>query len=207
MTTIAQTLVDIENIQQDIRTKVSSGNVQRSPFIDALRHIIHVYHCDLLAHSSLDESNHGVSSTANPFLVQYRSLSRKEGIHTERIRWVNIGGLVIVCTLFEKFVRDTYAQVCTNETINHLKDAYEQILERKTIDTTTVHRMVREFSLLRFIRNSFYHDDTYTNPITKTFDFGDETYELEEGKPVKPIRLMTAITIFWHHYSMIMASE
>ena len=206
MTTIAQTLMDIEKVQQDIQSQLSSGKIQQSPHIDALIHIINVYHFDLLAHSCLDDSKTVVSADSKHFLEQYRSLSRKDGIHSESIRWLNIGGLIIVCNLFEKFVRDTYAQLFTDEPINHLKDAYEQILENKNIDTTAMHRMVREFSLIRFIRNSFYHGDNYKNSTTRVFDFGKETYELEEGKPVKPMRLMTAITLLWQHYSMIMSS-
>jgi len=103
-------------------------------------------------------------------------------------------------------VRETHRQLFKDEKIHHLKDAYEHILRSKNIDNPTLSRMVMEFILIRFIRNSFYHGDTYTNKKTRTFVFGSETYELEEGKPVKPIRLMTAITIFWQHYSTIMSS-
>jgi hypothetical protein len=206
MTTIAQTLLDIEKVQQDIQRQLSSGKLQLSTFIEDIINIIDVYHFDLLAHSSLDAAKTELSKTPNPFLVKYRSLSRKEGTHKEYIRWLNIGGVFVVCNIFEKFVRETHGQLFKDVKIKHLKDAYEHILQSKNIDNPTLSRMVREFSLIRFIRNSFYHGDTYTNPKTITFVFGDETYELEEGKPVKPIRLMTAITIFWQHYSTIMSS-
>ena len=206
MTTIAQTLLDIEKVQQDIQRQLSSGKLQLSTFIEDIINIIDVYHFDLLAHSSLDAAKTELSKTPNPFLVKYRSLSRKEGTHKEYIRWLNIGGVFVVCNIFEKFVRETHGQLFKDVKIKHLKDAYEHILQSKNIDNTTLSRMVREFSLIRFIRNSFYHGDTYTNPKTITFVFGDETYELEEGKPVKPIRLMTAITIFWQHYSTIISS-
>jgi hypothetical protein len=206
MTTIAQTLLDIEKVQQDIQRQLSSGKLQLSTFIEDIINIIDVYHFDLLAHSSLDAAKTELSKTPNPFLVKYRSLSRKEGTHKEYIRWLNIGGVFVVCNIFEKFVRETHGQLFKDVKIKHLKDAYEHILQSKNIDNPTLSRMVREFSLIRFIRNSFYHGDTYTNPKTRTFDLGGETYELEEGKPVKPIRLMTAITIFWQHYSTIMSS-
>ena len=206
MPTIEQTLMDIEKVQQDIQSQLSSGKMQQSPLIDDLIHIINVYHFDLLAHSCLDDSETKVSTESKQFLEQYHSLSRKDGIHSESIRWLNIGGLIIVCNLFEKFVRETHAQLFTDEPINHLKDAYEQILENKNINTDTMHRMVREFSLIRFIRNSFYHGDSYKNSTARVFDFGNETYNLEEGKLVKPMRLMTAITLLWQHYSMIMSS-
>jgi hypothetical protein len=206
MTTIAQTLLDIEKVQQDIQRQLSSGKLQLSTFIEDIINIIDVYHFDLLAHSSLDAAKTELSKTPNPFLVKYRSLSRKEGTHKEYIRWLNIGGVFVVCNIFEKFVRETHGQLFKDVKIKHLKDAYEHILQSKNIDNPTLSRMVREFSLIRFIRNSFYHGDTYTNPKTITFVFGGETYELEEGKPVKPIRLMTAITIFWQHYSTIMSN-
>jgi hypothetical protein len=206
MTTIAQTLLDIEKVQQDIQRQLSSGKLQLSTFIEDIMNIIGVYHFDLLAHSCLDAAKTELSKTPNPFLVKYRSLSRKEGTHKEYIRWLNIGGVFVVCNIFEKFVRETHGQLFKDVKIKHLKDAYEHILQSKNIDNPTLSRMVREFILIRFIRNSFYHGDTYTNPKTITFVFGGETYELEEGKPVKPIRLMTAITIFWQHYSTIMSS-
>ena len=66
--------------------------------------------------------------------------------------------------------------------------------------------MVREFNLIRFIRNGFSQGGLYTNPKTRKFVVSGETYELVEGEPVKPIRLMTAINIFWQHYSKIMSS-
>jgi len=206
MTTIAQTLLDIEKVQQDIQRQLSSGKLQRSTFIKDITNIIAVYHFDLLAHSSLDDSKTKLSTTSNPFLVKYRSLSKKVGMHKDYIRWLNIGGVFVVCNTFEKFVRETHGQLFKDEKIKHLKDAYEHILQSKNIDNSTLNRMVREFILIRFIRNSFYHGDTYRNQKTRTFVFGSETYELEEGKPVKPIRLMTAIAIFWQHYSTIMSS-
>jgi len=206
MTTIAQTLLDIEKVQQDIQRQLSSGKLLLSKFIEDIMNITGVYHFDLLAHSSLDAAKTELSNTSNPFLLKYRSLSRKDGMHKEYIRWLNIGGVFVVCNIFEKFVRETHGQLFKDVKIKHLKDAYEHILQSKNIKDPTLSRMVREFSLIRFIRNSFYHGDTYTNPKTRTFILGGEKYELEEGKSVKPIRLMTAITIFWQHYSKIMSS-
>ena len=205
MTTIAQTLFDIEKVQQDIKRKLDNGKVKPSTFIEDIINIIHVYHFDLLAHSTLDTAKTELSNVSNPFLVKYRSLSRKDGMHKEYIRWLNIGGLFVVCNIFEKFVRETHGQLFKDVKIKHLKDAYEHILQNKKIDNQTLRRMVKEFSLIRFIRNSFYNIDTYVNPKTRIFALGDDKYELEEGKPVKPMRLMTAIAIFWHHYSTIMS--
>jgi len=206
LTTIAQTLFDIEKVQQDIKRQLDNGKVQPSTFIEDIINIIHVYHFDLLAHSSLDTAKTELSNVSNPFLVKYRSLSRKDGMHKEYIRWLNIGGLFVVCNIFEKFVRETHGHIFKDVKIKHLKGAYEHILQSKNIDNSTLHRMVREFSLIRFIRNSFSHGDIYTNPKTRTFVLGGETYELEEGKSVKPIRLMTAITVFWQHYFKIISS-
>jgi hypothetical protein len=54
MTTIAQTLLDIEQVQRDIQMQLSSGKLQLSKFIEDIMNTITVYHFDLLAHSSLD---------------------------------------------------------------------------------------------------------------------------------------------------------
>ncbi len=206
MTTIAQTLVDIEHVQQDIQMQLSSEKLQSSKFIEDIVNIIAVYHFDLLAHSSLDAAKAELSNTSDPFLLKYRALSSKAEMHKEYIRWLNIGGLFVVCNIFEKFVRETHGQICQGMKAKYLKDAYEHILQTKNIDKPLSSRMVKEFNLIRFIRNIFYQGDVYTNPKRRKFVLGGETYELEEGKPVKPIRLMTAITIFWEHYSKIMSS-
>lgn len=206
MTTIAQTLLDIEQVQRDIQMQLSSGKLQLSKFIEDIMNTITVYHFDLLAHSSLDATKAVLSNISNPFLLKYSALSSKAGMHTEYIRWLNIGGLFIVCNIFEKFVRETHGQISQGVKTKHLKDAYAHILQSKNIDNPTLSRMVREFNVIRFIRNSFYHGDLYTNPKARKFVLGGETYALEEGKPVKPIRLMTAIKIFWQHYSKIMSS-
>ena len=206
MATIAQTLLDIEQAQRDIQMQLSSGKLQLSKFIEDIMNITSVYHFDLLAHSSLDVAKTELSNSANPLLLKYRSLSTKPEMHREYIRWLNIGGLFVVCSIFEKFVRETHGQIFQGAKTKHLKDAYKDILQSKNIDNPTLSRMVREFNLLRFIRNSFYLGGLYTSPKTQKFVLSGETYELVEGKPVKPIRLMTAINIFLQHYSKIMSS-
>jgi hypothetical protein len=206
MTTIAQTLLDIEHIQQDIEMQLSSKKLQLSQFVEDIRNITAVYYFDLLAHSSLDAIKSELSDISNPLLVKYTALSSKDEMHEEYIRWLNMSGLFVVCNLFEKFVRETHGQICRDMKTRYLKDAYEHILQRRNIDKPLSSRMVREFSLIRFIRDSFSQGNAYTNPKTRKFVLGGEAYELEKGKPVKPIRLMTAITIFWEHYSKIIST-
>ena len=127
MTTIAQTLLDIEKVQQDIKRQLDNGKVQSSKFIEDIMNIIGVYHFDLLAHSSLDAAKTELSNTSNPFLLKYRSLSQKDGMHNEYIRWLNIGGVFVVCNIFEKFVRETHGQLFKDVKIKYLRDAYEHI--------------------------------------------------------------------------------
>ena len=206
MATIAQTLLDIEQAQRDIQMQLSNGKLQLTKFIEDIMNITSVYHFDLLAHSCLDAAKTELSNSANPLLLKYRSLSAKPEMHEEYIRWLNIGGLFVVCSIFEKFVRETHGQICQDAKTKSLKDAYKDILQSKNIDNPTLSRMVREFNLMRFIRNSFHQGGLYTNPKTQKFVLSSETYELVEGKPVKPIRLMTAINTLWHHYSKIMSS-
>ena len=206
MATIAQTLLDIEQAQRDIQMQLNNGKVQLTKFIEDILNITSVYHFDLLAHSGLDVAKTELSHTANPLLIKYRSLSAKPEMHDEYIRWLNIGGLFVVCSIFEGFVRETHGQIFQGAKTKQLKDAYKDILQSKNIDNPTVTRMVREFNLIRFIRNSFYQGGSHTHQKTKRFVVDGETYELVEGKPVKPMRLMTAINIFWQHYSRIMSS-
>jgi hypothetical protein len=204
MATIAQTLLDIGQAQRDIQLQLNEGKVQLTKFIEDIMVITRVYQFDLLAHSSLDGVKTELSGTAHPLLLKYRALSQKPDMHEEYIRWLNIGGLFIVCSIFEKFVREAYGRICQGAGTKHLRDAYKKILQSKGIDNSTASRMVREFNLIRFIRNSFYQGGVYTHPKAQKFVLGDETYELVKGKPVKPIRLMTAINIFWRHYATIM---
>jgi hypothetical protein len=205
MATIAQTLLDIEQVQQDIQKQLGSKKLELSKFIEDIRNITAVYQFDLLAHSSLDVTKAEFSGTANPYLQKYRSLSRKDEMHEEYIRWLNIGGLFVVCNIFERFVKETHGKICNGMKARDIKHAYEHILQRRNIENQLLRRMVKEFNLIRYVRNSLYQGDTYTNPKTREFVLGEETYELEKGKPVKPIRLMTAITIFWKQYVQIMS--
>ncbi len=200
MTTIGQTLMDIEQLQHDIETHLSSGRVQPSKFIDDILNITKAYHFDLLAHSSLDTARAELSTTSNSLVLKYYALSTEAKVHEDYIRLINVGGLFMVWNIFERFIREIYGQIFEGLEIKHLKDAYKEILESKVIDRNTSLRMTGEFNVIRFVCNKLHQGTRYLMPKNRKLVLSGETYELEKGKPVKPIRLMTVINVLWRHY-------
>ncbi len=203
MTTIAQTLLDIENLQQDIDGYLSRGELQRTHFITGMVNLTQAYHFDLLAHSILATAKTKLGAGSDVLISNYYALSDQTDIHEEYIRLLNIGGLFTVWSLFENFIKNTYDDMFDGLTVENVKDAYKDILHGKKVDRRDVGRMVGEFNVIRFIRNVLYKDSVYLNPKTRTFVLGQETYTLEKGKPIKPIRLMTVINVIWRHYVTI----
>lgn len=200
MTTIAQTLLDIENLQQDVDKYLSRGEIQPSRFIDDMINITQAYHFDLLAHSILDTAKTKLAGTSDFLVSNYYALSDQSNIHEEYIRLLNIGGLFRVWNLFESFIRKTHESMFEGAEIKNIKGAYREILQNKNIDNHAIGRMIGEFNVIRFIRDVLHQGGVYLNPKTRTFVLGGETYKLERGKPVKPIRLMTVIHVIWRHY-------
>ena len=203
MTTIAQTLLDIENLQKDIDDRLGRGELQPSQFIDDIIRITQAYQFDLLAHSSLDTAKTELADTSNFLVLNYYTLSDQADIHKEYIQLLNIGGLFMVWNIFENFIRETYERMFEGLEIKNFKDAYKDILQNSKIDGRTVSRMIGEFSVIRFIRSVLHQGGVYLNPNTRKFDLGGETYKFERGKPIKPIRLMTVIGVIWNHYLTI----
>jgi len=203
MTTIAQTLLDIENLQQNIDHHLSRRDIQPSHFIDGMINITQAYHFDLLAHSILATAKTELAGTSDVLVSNYYALSDQTNIHEEYIRLLNIGGLFTVWNLFENFIKETYESMFAGLEIENIKDAYKDILHSKNVDNHAIGRMIGEFNVIRFIRNVLHQGGVYLNPKTRTFVLGEETYTLEKGKPIKPLRLMTVIHVVWGHYVAI----
>ena len=205
MTTIAQTLLDIESLQKDIDDRLGREELQPDPFIDDIIRITQAYQFDLLAHSSLDTVKAELADTSNFLVLNYYTLSDQADIHKEYIRLLNIGGLFMAWNIFENFIRKTYARMFDGSDVNRLQDAYKDILQKHQIDDRTAGRMIGEFNVIRFVRSVLYQGGVYLNPNTRKFGIAGETYTLEKGKPVKPIRLMTVISVIWNHYLAIVS--
>ncbi|UCD33231.1 MAG: hypothetical protein JSV38_05020 [Desulfobacterales bacterium] len=203
MTTIAQTLLDIEDLQQDIDQHLRRGDLQTSEFIDGMINITQAYHFDLLAHSILAAAKTKLAGTSDVLVLNYYALSDQANIHEEYIRLLNIGGLFTVWSLFEHFIRKTYESMFDGLAIENIKDAYKDILHVKNMDNHAIGRLIGEFNVIRFIRNVLHQGGVYLNPKTRTFVLGEETYTLKKGNPIKPIRLMTVIHVIWRHYVAI----
>ena len=203
MTTIAQTLLDIENLQQDIDGYLSRGEVQHSHFIDGMVNVTQAYHFDLLAHSILATVKSKLTPSPDVLVENYFSLSGQANVHEEYIRLLNIGGLFTVWGLFENFIKKTYGNMFEGLETENIKNAYKNILYAKKVDHDKIGRMIGEFNVIRFIRQVLCHDGVYLNPKTRTFALGQETYTLQKGEPIKPIRLMTVINVIWRHYLTI----
>ena len=203
MTTIAQTLLDIENLQQDIDRYLRRGDIQRTHFIDGMVNVTQAYHFDLLAHSILATAKTKLAVCSDVLVSNYYALSDQVDIHEEYIRLLNIGGLFTVWSHFKNFIKKTYDDMFEGLALDNIKDAYKDILHGKNVDHHDVGRMIGEFNVIRFIRNVLYRDGVYLNPKTRSFVLGQETYTLKKGEPIKPIRLMTVINVIWRHYVTI----
>jgi hypothetical protein len=202
MATIAQTLSDIEQLQQDIEKHLNAGGAKSDQFIDDIRRITMVYYFDLLAHSSLDISRKDLMTNAIPLYKKYYSLSGDPELVDDYIRWLNIGGLFIVWNKFENFIRETYRQASGDPAIP-VKEMYKAVLADRNVDQPVLDRMIGEFNLIRYVRNRFRQNGTHADSKTREFVLGKDRYRLEGGKPVKPIRLITVIDIIWQHYRNI----
>ena len=202
MTTIAQTLTDIEQLQAEIAAYVDGDPSAGTAFVDEIRRLLTVYYFDLLAHSSLDTARADLKTrtTANPFVGKYFDLSDNSKVLEDYIRWLNTGGLFIAWDIYEKFVRERYTRIFNESQLPPLKDAYRSILVHQGLGKSTAARILVEFSLLRFVRSTFRRQESYLNRQTREFDLGGEAYVLEAGQPVKQIRLMTVIQLIWRHY-------
>ena len=202
MTTIAQTLTDIEQLQAEIAAYIGSDPSADTPFVDEIRRLLTVYYFDLLAHSSLDTARTDIQTqtTANPFVGKYFDLSDSPGVLEDYVRWLNTGGFFIAWCIYEKFVRACYTRIFNENQLLPLKDTYQSILTHQGLGKATAGRMRVEFSLLRFVRSTLQRQEPYLNRQTRKFDLGGETYVLEAGQPVKQIRLMTVIQLIWRHY-------
>ena len=207
MTTIAQTLTDIEQLQAEIAARLDVDPTQDMAFVDEIRRLLTVYYFDLLAHSSLDTARADLKTrtTANPFAGKYFDLSESPGVLEDYVRWLNTGGLFIAWNIFEKFVRERYTRIFNESRLPPLKDAYRSILTHRGLDKSTAGRMRIEFNLLRFVRSTLQRQSNYRNRQTREFDLDGEAYVLEAGQPVKQIRLMTVIQLIWRHYRVLQA--
>ena len=203
MTTIAQTLLDIENLQQDIDGYLSRGEIQHSHFIDGMVNVTQAYHFDLLAHSILATAKTKLASGSDVLVSNYYALLDQADIHEGYIRFLNIGGLFTVWSLFENFIKKTHENMFEGLKLENIKDAYKDVLHGKKVDRHDIGRMIGEFNVIRFIRHVLYQDGVYLNPKTRTFVLGQETYTLKKNEPIKPIRLMTVIDVIWRHYLTI----
>lgn len=206
MATIKDTLTEIENLQNEISTLLKKGSLQQNKFIEDIMNFTTVYYFDLLSHSSLEVIKNKSLIPPDKMIRKYFSLFKQKNVLQEYIRWQNIGGLFIVWNIFEKMVRELHQKI-SRSSEKSLEDSYKEILKHNKLDYKQYSKMLEEFNVIRLTRNSLHQGGVYKFPRRKEYKLADEVYKFEQGKEVKPIRLMTAIRVIWNHYLSIVLTK
>lgn len=206
MATIQDTLREIETLQLTISKYLKDSTIKNCNFVSNLFNFTTIYYFELSAHACLDIFKSSFKKDINPLIKKYYSLSKDKDLLEEYIRWINIGGLFCIWNIFERFIREKEQEII-NKKSKYLEDAYEKILKRKGIKGDSYSKMVDEFNAIRYTRNSLHQGGIYSFQGKQELKLGGEKHTFEAGRPVKPIRLMTALDIMWKHFLTIELSK
>ncbi len=206
MATIKVTLIEIEKLQNEIDTLLKKGSLQQDKFIEDILNFTTVYSFELLSHSSLEAIKNTSLISSDKMIRKYFLLFKQKMVLQEYIRWQNIGGLFITWNIFEKMVRALHQKISkTSE--KSLEDSYKKILKYSKLNDKQYSEMIEEFNAIRLTRNSLHQGGVYKFPEKKEYKLAGEVYKFEQGKEVKPIRLMTTIRVMWNHYLSIVLTK
>ena len=202
MATVMTTIIEIEYLQNEIEALLKKGSLQQNKFIEDIMNFTTVYYFELLSHGSLESIKNRSLIPHNKMIKKYFSLFNQKMVLQEYIRWQNIGGLFIIWNIFEKMVR-TLHQKITKGAEKSLEDSYKEILKHRKLNNKQYTEMLEEFNAIRLTRNSLHKGGIYKFSKKKENKLAGELYKFEQGKEVKPIRLMTVIRVMWNHYLSI----
>lgn len=207
MATINETLEAIPELQIELSKEVG-GQTLDSHFLNEINNFIGIYYFDLLAHACMDSLGDDISRGKYPSsFVAYRNISIQDDAYKELIRINNIGGLFLIWAKFEQFV---YRHVPSTSTVaGDFQKAHRKFMESQNIKRKRVKEIEQCFTGIRRTRNSLHADGIYHNENGKSYSFKllGETYLLEHGKSVAPIRLLSIIRFLMDHYYELQSPE
>ena len=198
MPTIGETLNDIEILQEEISRFIETHGSDE--FLSDIMSFTTAYWFELAGHACLDVSAGLVSPP--DIWKKYYTLRRRREFLEEYIRWNNIGGLFIIWNVYERHIRRIQKSLLKSDG-GPINVIYKEILKKRGFGGRQLRDMLSEFEAIRLTRNSFHTGGIYRNPKRRVYYLRNEKYVLEQGKPVKPIRLISVLQILWNHYKQL----
>lgn len=201
MATIADTLNDIQKLQNDISRKLeNSAELESSKFVRDLMNFTTVQFFTLLSHAALDVTRAAVNrGSCHPYAERYYSMFRQPGVLEEFIRSQNVAGMFLLWNIFEQYV-DRRRSRLPGQLERTLEARYKSVLRHSGIRRSDYDDMVNEFNLIRLTRNSLHSGGIYRNSRKFTYTLKQQKYVLEAGKAVSPIRVMHVTETMWKHF-------
>ena len=206
MSTIADTLNDIQKIQAEMQAGVEGGVVRpNDEFIRELFSFTTAYFFQLCAHTVLDTLRAPVAAQGHPYADKYYSLFDQAGVLDSYIRWSNHSGLLSLWNIFERYIKRK-AEALRSNADRKLDRCYKTVLRERGVENPAYQWAVEEFEILRLTRNSLHSGGTYTLSKPRYGSICGVQYSLVPGHPVRPIRLLDVVRTVWEHYRLIEGS-
>ena len=203
MATIADTLNDIQNLQNQMSCKLKhcAGLVDRM-FIRDLMNFTTTYFFALLAHVTLDAMKDYLRPHRHPYVDKYYSMYNKSGVLEELVRLDNISGMFLLWNIFEQHINRERASL-PGESERTLENRYKEVLRHFGVVQSIYDALVNEFNLIRLTRNSLHGGGIYRNKTELNFKLKGKKYTLKNGCAVTPIRLMDVAETMWKHFVIV----
>ena len=184
MATIADTLNDIQKLQDEMSSKRMEGNeCVNSRFIGDLTNFTTVYFFELLAHASLDALRAQVEPIHHPYADKYYSMYGQSGVLQELVRINNISGTFVLWNIFEQHIDRVRARL-PGLPERTLEDRYKKILRDTGVDKRRHDGMIGEFNLIRLTRNSLHGGGFFRNKNKYVATLKGKRYSLKLGVSV-----------------------
>lgn len=195
MATLAQTIIEIEQIQEEFKVIGSDGSL-----VDDLMGFSTSIYFENISHAVLDQSRI-IDLSSIPLSKKYYELFAQENLLQTYIRFNNIGHFFVVWNAYEKYLRQKYLDAC-GLTEFGIKNLFEDLTMK--LDIENREQTIDEFEVMRNTRNSF-HNGTIFNPEFEPFEgvLCDETFNFVPGELVRPLRVMNVIRTMWEHYKRL----
>ena len=203
MATIADTLNDIQKLQEEISSKrMESKECSNSTFTRDLMNFTTICFFELLAHTTLDALRSQLEPIRHPYADKYYSMYKESGVLQELIRLNNISGIFVLWNIFEQHI-DKVRTKLSGEPERNLEDRYKKILRDIGVDKRRYDTMINEFNLIRLTRNSLHGGGLYRKKNERNFTLKGRKYTLKPGEAVSPLRIMDVAETMWEHFVVI----
>ena len=203
MSTIADTLNDIQKIQQEMQAGLEDEAIgQTDEFIREALEFTTVYFFQLCAHTVLETLRGPVAAQNHPYAEKYYSLFDQAGVLERYVYWSHHAGILSFWNIFERYIKRKAESMRLNATLP-LDRCYKDVLIERGVENPTYQWTIDEFELIRLTRNSLHSGGIYTRTKARHGSVCGIRYSLEPGQPVRPIRLLDVVRTAWEHYRLI----